>query len=112
MSNETTTSVYATREQIEGYIQALPAVIIASTVSTLTETDLGYNRALAGMEQFEAEVYVYCTKADDEADYQWWEQGLSELAAKDGLDTYHVSFTIYPDDENNPNAEDEGGTED
>lgn len=104
MNIEATKSVYASLEQIEDYITAMPAVLIDSTVSTLPETHMGYNKALADVEQFEVDIYVYCTKADEEASSQWWEHGLMNLAEADGLDTDHIWFNIYPDDETNPNS--------
>lgn len=97
---------YISSEQLVEFVNSLPAVIIDYDVRTMSEKDFDYNTDLAEVEQFEIEIYVYCTKSDDEADYQWWEEGVSELAEAAGIDSGNAQFTIYPDDENNPNLSD------
>lgn len=98
-------SVYVDAENLKYFIDSLPAIIIDYDLRTLSVDDSMYNSELSDVEQIAVEIYVYCSKSDDEADYQWWEQSIAELAEASKLDSGNVNFIIYPDDENNPNSD-------
>lgn len=92
---------YLSAAKIADYMASLPAVVIDWTAHKLSEDHEAFNKAIPA-DQFEVEVYIYCVKSDDEADYQWWDEKFSELAEAEDLDCSNVQFIIYPDDENDP----------
>lgn len=96
---------YLSEDKIAEYIDSPPAVIIDWTASLLTEEDGDFKTSITPDEQFIVEINVFCSKSDDEADYQWWETHFENLAEAEGLDASNVQFIINADDENNPNPD-------
>lgn len=92
---------YLSKEKIADFISSIPAVVIHWNAYEILDGVSEFNREIAA-DQFAVEVFVYCVKSDDEADYQWWDEKFSELAEAEDLDSSNVQFVIYPDDENDP----------
>lgn len=105
MTEGSSTPVYVNEMQIEEYFRSFPAVIIDSTVWEMTADNDFYDLDLSGVTQFEVEIYVFCTKSDPESQSEWWRHAILDAAQEDNLDASNVVFSIYPDDENNPNGD-------
>lgn len=105
MTNVSTDAVYVNEEQLKEYLSYPAAVIIDDSISEIGADHDFYNPDLSDVVQFEVEVYVFCTKGDPESQSDWWQDEIQEVVESNGLSADNVTFTIYPDDENNPNAE-------